>query len=322
MCLRLEKRIQHEIDSGKDMTKKMMYCRVLGYLFHHLPAPAVEGDLVRKIAEINFDDEKLLELGMQFYRNFIKPFMSNKGCPQTPPSRRSFYRVLDKITRVGIPHNHDTAKKHALTRDGFKCVVTKLYDGSAAWRKSELRSIIEEAKVRTAVTQCAHILPRSIMANIPSGSDEEKCATTVWAVPDHPHGLWEDLSGANIHRLENVMTMEPNLGYCFDMLKIWFVAMKEPNTYRLEAIGKYLIVGYPEYVTFSTPDPKKYPLPSPTYLAIHATCAKIANHSGVHAYIAEMSSRLEDDCVLAEDGGSADLLDEAILSYMSDAFPV
>ncbi|KAI6038598.1 hypothetical protein EDC04DRAFT_2569633 [Pisolithus marmoratus] len=313
-CLRLEKRIQREIDSGKDMKREMIYCRILGYLFHHLPAPAVEGVLVREITAISSDDEKVLELGMHFYRHLIKPLMSNEGCTPTPPSRRIFFKVLKKPTKVETPKNHNTAKKHALIRDGFKCVVTKMFDGTAAWCRSEFRKIIEEEEMPTLETRCTHILPQSIVANITPGSSEEY--TSVWAVLDcfgDWDGLRANLHGANIHRLENVMTMDPTVQGRFNTLKIWFAATEEPNSYRIEAIDEFWLTGRPRYVTFSTPNAKRYPLPNPTYFAIHATCAKVANLSGARKYIEEILTCMEDTHVLAEDGGSSELLHGAIL---------
>ncbi|KAI6030002.1 hypothetical protein EDC04DRAFT_3065675 [Pisolithus marmoratus] len=319
ICLRLQKRIQCAIDSGKDMTKEMMYCRVLGSLFHHLPAPAVNGDLVRSVTTISSDDEKLLELGKFFYEHFIKPFMSSREHTPTPSShssRRSFDDPVDGTNEV--PKSHESAKKHALVRDGFRCIVTKLYDGPATVDNDELEKAVMAGGMPPVETQCTHIFPQSVNANITSDSNKAKYTSSVWAVLDrfgYP-GLLEDLNGANIHRLENVMTMDPTVHRQFETLKIWFVAMEEPNTYRLEAANKLWLFGRPEYVTFSTPDPEKYPLPNPTYLALHATCAKVAHLSGAREYIEEVSRRMEDTCVLAEDGGSSDILHEAILSSM------
>lgn len=102
----------------------------------------------------------------------------------------------------------------------------------------------------------------------------------------------------------------------FNTLKIWFVATEEPNTYRLEAVDNYWLIGLPEYVTFSTPDPKMYPLPNPTYLTIHATCAKVAHLSGAREYIEEMLRCMEDTCVLADD----DYLDICIYTGPSGGY--
>ena len=70
----------------------------------------------------------------------------------------------------------------------------------------------------------------------------------------------------------------------------------------------------PEFVTFSSPDPEKLPLPKPAYLHIHATCAKIAHLSGASEYVEKILRDLEEIRVLAKDGGSSQLLNEAILS--------
>ncbi|KAI6047026.1 hypothetical protein EDC04DRAFT_3052536 [Pisolithus marmoratus] len=319
LCLRLEEKIQREIDSGKNMKREMMYCRILGYLFHHLPAPAVKGNFVDEVTAIGSNDEKLLELGMHFYEHFIKPFMSNKGCPPTPPSRRTFFKVLDKPTGFGPPTNHDTAKKHALIRDGFKCVVTKMYDGTATWRQSELRRVIEGGEVPTLETRCTHILPQSIVENITSDSSKSSYTTAVWKALNSfgDPSLRKLLDGTNIHRIQNVMTMDPTVDGRFNTLKIWFVPTGETNSYRLEAIDEFWLTGRPRYVTFSTPNANRYPLPSATYLAIHATCAKVAHLSGTREYLETILTYMDDTHVLSEDGGSSELLHEAILRIAS-----
>ena len=67
-------------------------------------------------------------------------------------------------------------------------------------------------------------------------------------------------------------------------------------------------------MTFSLPDPENLPLPNPAYLHIHAVCATVAHLSGATEYIDQMWRRMEETHVLAEDGGSSELLTEAILS--------
>lgn len=49
-----------------------MYCRILGYLFHHFPAPEVNDNFVLEIKSSAFEEEKLLDLGKHFYEHFIK----------------------------------------------------------------------------------------------------------------------------------------------------------------------------------------------------------------------------------------------------------
>ncbi|KAI5995279.1 hypothetical protein F5J12DRAFT_896501 [Pisolithus orientalis] len=339
IILRLEKAIQGEIDSGKKMEKQMIYCQILGYLFHHFPGRQLNDDFVREISTISSDDEKLLELGQHFYQFFMRlcasskltallqTYLTNKvissqkhtRTPSSDSSRSSFDEATDQMKDMSgeAPQNYQTAKKLALARDGYQCVVTKSYDAPAAMRNSELREIVYREQGSVRITHCAHIFPELITANSTSGSNMDHCTASVWAVLDclgYQH-LREELNGSNIHRLENVMTMDLTTHLLFDSLWIWLSETSIPNTYRLEASTSVLLNHRPEYVTFATTDPK-YPLPSPNYLAIRAACAKVAHLSGAAKYIAEVLSRMEDTCVLAEDGGSAELLHEAILSSM------
>jgi hypothetical protein len=77
----------------------------------------------------------------------------------------------------------------------------------------------------------------------------------------------------------------------------------ETNRYKLAAVREELLCGLPEYVTFTTPDPVKFPVPNPEYLAIHAACAKIAHLSGAAELIKifdKATNRIQRclDCIL------------------------
>jgi hypothetical protein len=69
---------------------------------------------------------------------------------------------------------------------------------------------------------------------------------------------------------------------------------------------------YPQYVTFTTPDQNKYPVPDPIYLAIHAACAKVAHLSGAAACIDKFEYDMEDGETLDPDGASVNMLEQAI----------
>jgi hypothetical protein len=87
----------------------------------------------------------------------------------------------------------------------------------------------------------------------------------------------------------------------------------EENKYKLESPFDGLYIrDYPEYITFTTPDPVKYPVPSRTYLGIHAACAKVTHLSGAGEYIDKFYRDMEDRQTLDPDGGSADMLGHAI----------
>ena len=54
--------------------------------------------------------------------------------------------------------------------------------------------------------------------------------------------------------------------------------------------------------------PAYLPLPNPRYLEIHAACCRVAHMSGAAEYFDRMIRDVEETRVLAEDGGSAEVL--------------
>jgi len=94
----------------------------------------------------------------------------------------------------------------------------------------------------------------------------------------------------------------------------------EENKYKLEAAEALILRGYPEYVTFTTPDPVKLPVPSPTYLAIHAACAKVAHLSGAARCIDKFYQDMEDGTTLDPNGASAEMLEHAIFELEASGY--
>ena len=70
----------------------------------------------------------------------------------------------------------------------------------------------------------------------------------------------------------------------------WFFHKDERHRYRVSTskhgrVFKRLGSGVREFVTFTTPDEDKYPLPDPRFLKIHAACCKVAHVSGAADYL-------------------------------------
>jgi hypothetical protein len=72
-----------------------------------------------------------------------------------------------------------------------------------------------------------------------------------------------------------------------------------------------------EQVTFTTPDPVNLPLPSPRLLALHATCAQVANLSGAKEYLDRVFQEWEEMGALAQDGPSNEVLRVALMTVGS-----
>ena len=201
----------------------------------------------------------------------------------------------------------------------------------------EIRELQEklnsDSSLRMESTDCAHIFAESTNSSIDPQSAKRDYAATMWAVMCRfgHDTLPDDLNGPKVHRLENVMTMVPGAHRRFDQLAIWLVAtvrqfnfdflraltycdthQREENKYKVEGKNPFHLRSYPEYVTFTTPDRVKFPLPSPTYLAIHAACAKVAHLSGAAECIDKFYRDMEDGKTLNSDGASASILEEAI----------
>ena len=83
------------------------------------------------------------------------------------------------------------------------------------------------------------------------------------------------------------------------------------NQYAVHATTPF-IVGIPATIMLIAQ--ASLPLPDPRYLALHATCARVAHLSGAGEYIETFDRDMETTLVLAKDGTSAKLLAEALSS--------
>jgi len=203
--------------------------------------------------------------------------------------------------------------------------VTGKYDTRSVLEIRELKEMFEsDPSLKMERTHCAHIFAESTNADIEPGSEKRDYAATMWAVMvrfGHTK-LPDELNGSSVHRLENVITAIPEFHANFDSLMVWFVATNEKNKYKLEAAEPLIIRDYPEYVTFTTPDPIRLPVPSPVYLAIHAACAKVAHLSGAAACIDKFYRDMDDSTTLDLNGASADILEHAIFELQAAGHPV
>ena len=127
----------------------------------------------------------------------------------------------------------------------------------------------------------------------------------MWAVMERfgCESLPDEINGPKVHRLENVMALVSGFRMHFDELRVWFVATVRSTP--------PILYGYPEFVTFTTLDQDNLPVPSPTYLAIHAACAKLVHLSGAAECIAKLYRDMESR-TLHPDGAAASMLEHAI----------
>ncbi|KAJ8474634.1 hypothetical protein ONZ51_g7079 [Trametes cubensis] len=207
----------------------------------------------------------------------------------------------------------------ALIRDNHRCMVTGRLDSDSFTTGLTTDNPGEVI----SVTNCCHIFPDSL-GNIvadASGPTEHESATVRTILARFGYeDICEELglasTNANLHRLENVMTLDIMLRNVFDRLNMWFEAIDgQENTYKVVLAGGAARLAtkgvIPEQVTF-TSHKAGLQLPSPKYLRVHAACCKIAHMSGAAEYLDMVYGEMEELKVLAHDGTSADVLCYAI----------
>ena len=82
-CLDIEASIQRDIDSNVNVGRKMIYCRILGYLILHSPNDQAVGTVVGEIVACE-DYESLLTAGQNYYNHFILPCKYYCRCAYHP----------------------------------------------------------------------------------------------------------------------------------------------------------------------------------------------------------------------------------------------
>ncbi|EAU81019.1 hypothetical protein CC1G_13484 [Coprinopsis cinerea okayama7 len=321
-----------KLDTDLGEQRNLVLCRILGYLLHHTPTDKARASVAEGIIACNGDDGKLLEFGEAFL-SFIRFLHSNTAKTRTPPGDRfnRDLRVEDAKGSSVQPKDHWSAKKYALKRDGYRCMITGAFDAMACDQFPEILAELKDSPSgRWAVTQCSHIFAG--VMNRDTDVDKSNWSASVSTILEK-FGytcILDELQGPNVHRLENVMTLDPNIQGAFHMLRLWFAPSvspppllisppprllifqrdpnAEPNTYELEAPEPFIIKHFPKIVRFQSSDPENLPLPSPRYLEIHAAFARIAHLAGATDYIDRIMRDLEDKTVLANDGSSGELL--------------
>ncbi|KAJ2917565.1 hypothetical protein MD484_g2853, partial [Candolleomyces efflorescens] len=180
----------------------------------------------------------------------------------------------------------------------------------------ELRARAAADGVRRTVTRCAHIFSDTAQ----EGEQKTDYAASAMAIL-RLFGLdakAESLVG-NVHQHFNILTMQFDLQYLFNTMHFWLEEVV--NTYDVVSPNNevfQMVCPPPARVTVRV-DPdvvaacvarntEPPALPSPSLLAIHAACSRVAHISGAVEQIYEILRDLEDTPVMAEDGGSAHLV--------------
>ena len=76
ICLRLEKSLQDAANKGEDreVGKKLIYIRIMGYLIHHVPTDRGLKTVVLEISSSE-NDSDLLQIGKMYFDHYIRACM-------------------------------------------------------------------------------------------------------------------------------------------------------------------------------------------------------------------------------------------------------
>ncbi|KAF7299234.1 hypothetical protein MIND_00872100 [Mycena indigotica] len=280
----------------------------------------------RAEAQLERAYEKLWELGL-LYRNHLFRVSPTES---EHPSRSSFERMRQDLMAAmrNAPVTNVDARKQALFRDGYACTLTGIFNLSSIPKIQWLGPHIMAVGGQTGLVQCAHIFSESAQESTQT-QDKTNYAASALAILEKFGMNSEMLLGTNVHRTFNTISMSAALHGLFDTLHFWFEedVNAEPNTYNVVTMDPYPIAFLPARVTF-TVDPHALAdcatqgipvpsLPSPTLLAIHAACCRVAHLSGAAEQADQILHDLETTQVLAEDGGSSHLLMSRLLQVVA-----
>ncbi|KAH9167344.1 hypothetical protein EDB89DRAFT_1856482 [Lactarius sanguifluus] len=311
--LKIQKSISSSIGtrgSREQQRSKLMRVRILGYLILKGPSLTASEFVAEEVNSYEDDEDQIDKIGEMFFLHYLCIFRKYGG--RTPASSRSSCNAFETRKEMMIkmlreadqpPQNYREAKRLALVRDNFQCVVSGSYDSDSVVTNDELEAKVLSEDLPMGITHCAHIFPDSINRNISDSKDEVCChnhhAASIWAILGcfGYEDLPKRLKGSGIHALDNVMTLDSACHHWFDKLLLWFEAEGSPDTYTVKATKE---------ITLTTDS--DLPLLDPAYLEIHAACCRVAHLSGAGEYMDEVLEDLEDTRVLSEDGSSAHLL--------------
>jgi len=302
---------------------KLRCIRILGYLLLNAPNRAVRSEINRCIHSRQ-DDSELVDFGALFERHVILPLMKCKGRTPTPShyTPGMYFRTARdqmKVDALEPPKNHNDAKDHALIRDNWRCVVTGVFDLNVP---DDIMTQLDPTKESGQFTECAHIIPDSTFFGVnPKSEDNLKLGHSA-SVLAFLQLFISDIGSFNeekVHSLVNVITLDKGVHDAFNRMGFYFEATPQENRY--ETVSFYRLKLHPkmrQFVTFSTIDAERLPVPSRELLSLHATCCKVAHLSGAAEYIDNIYRDAEDMGVLAGDGTSSDMLNFALLSRRID----
>ncbi|KAK7434924.1 hypothetical protein VKT23_019927 [Stygiomarasmius scandens] len=206
-----------------------------------------------------------------------------------------------------------------IARDGFCCMLIGDYDISSLKKYPALKKTAP-ASFSKARTECCHVLSLSTLQKAgpenPKHEQQREHASSGLTILER-FGLGsfvvKMLERDDVRHLSNNPTLSSDLHDLFANLHLWLEGTGNANEYIICGDEDIRTLRHlpQRTVTFKNyASPRDLPLPDPTLLALHATCARVFCMSGADDYYEKMYEDAEELLVLAADGSSADILAE------------
>ncbi|CAE6533370.1 unnamed protein product [Rhizoctonia solani] len=270
-----------------------LFIRVLGQVL--IQAPSLEERaLVAQQIHNCATNQELIDLGKFCLEQFVEYIKGLRALSSPPKLARS--EILLNIPTVA-PRNHLEAKKQALVRDNYRCVVSGFVDFDAIEALPRLEKDIATTPAMIRYTECCHIFPEQEDRNDfeEPGHHNTSSRFTLAHVFGGAHE--PSLAETGIHNLRNILTLETGTCPAFREFMIWLEPTGEiANQYRL--VKRYAHYGkdLPEVVTFFSTSPD-LPVPDPRFLAFHAACARVLQLSGAGKFINRLLYQPKDSSI-------------------------
>ncbi|KAJ5124344.1 uncharacterized protein N7515_008169 [Penicillium bovifimosum] len=206
-------------------------------------------------------------------------------------------RWLHSTPKTGPMAREARLKQECLAHDGYKCVVTGLFDEE---------SLDASSTSPTTYTGCIHIIPSSLASW--KSESEGYAKDIIWTnlIRHFPAIQSLNFTRENINDTKNAMTMSNFLHRHFGRFGFSFEATSKPHRYRIQNYRSRLRLPQellPRTVVFNSYD-ERYDLPNPELLKVHATVAHIFHASGAAHHIEKALRDLGGHSMLARDGST------------------
>lgn len=172
--------------------RKPTTIRMMGYMLIYAPSAQGRVDVAESTNRCATDEDviKLGEDNLYYFVNYFKARATQPTpAPSSHPSRQSVDDLREEIlnNQVQAPTDYSNAKKQALIRDDYRCMLTGFVDAKSYYRSSRLRAQIESLPppgpdLRS--TECCHILPQYIGHKL--GNDDRMGVLTSCLLASRP----------------------------------------------------------------------------------------------------------------------------------------